>query len=51
MHRCEKNREINLRALSILYEKNKEQFRGAIETERQYFSDIGLAKARDSNRY
>ena len=44
--RCEKNREINLRALSILYEKNKEQFRRAIETERQYFSDIGLAGTR-----
>ena len=40
--RCEKNRGINLRALSIVYERNREAFRAAIETERHYYSEVGL---------
>ncbi len=44
--RCEKNRETNLQALSILYERNKEQAKAMIEGERDYFSDVGLAGTR-----
>jgi hypothetical protein len=44
--RCEKNREINLRALSILYERDKAACRAAIEAERPYFSDVGTDGSR-----
>jgi len=45
--RCEKNREINLRALSILYEQDRAAFKSTVEAERHYFSDV----ATDGSRF
>lgn len=43
---CEKNRDINLRALSILYEKDKAAVGIMIEAERPYFSEVGTDGSR-----
>lgn len=44
--RCEANRPINYRALTILYERRKETVRAAIGAERDYYSDVGLQGSR-----
>ncbi len=37
---CEKNRDVNFKALSILHDRNRSQFLSQIENEREYFSSI-----------
>lgn len=37
---CEKNRDVNFKALSILHDRNKNQFLSQIKNERDYFSSI-----------
>lgn len=44
--RCEKNREINARALGILYENRREHLKSAIRDERVYFSEVGTQGSR-----
>ena len=47
--RCEKNREVNLRTLSILYEKDKAAIKPTIEADRHYFSEVGTDGSRFSS--
>lgn len=39
--RCETNRTTNFRALTIIYERNREGLKTAISNERSYFSEVG----------
>jgi hypothetical protein len=44
--RCETNRTVNFRALTILYERKRDFLKAAVEGERDYFSEVGLTGSR-----
>jgi hypothetical protein len=44
--RCETNRTINFRALTILYEHRKDNLKAAVGGDRDYFSEVGLIGTR-----
>jgi hypothetical protein len=44
--RCEASRVVNLRALTILYERRRDVLKAAIGGERDYFSEVGLTGSR-----
>ena len=44
--RCETNRMVNFRALTILYERRRDSLKAAVGAERDYFSQISLTGSR-----